>query len=120
LFVHAGFVATALAAAEIAGTISSERMIVIQPPTQQFHPSSAESQTSRAFSDDVRGWRDDGLPTVQTLIEDGLRLGQPQFVERKLEKGEAKTKVAFLSFSSGTTGKPKVALILFLYERTID
>jgi len=32
----------------------------------------------------------------------------PKFVERRLEPGEAKTKVALLLFSSGTTGRPKV------------
>ncbi|KAG1879088.1 hypothetical protein F4604DRAFT_1954267 [Suillus subluteus] len=48
--------------------------------------------------------------TVGTLIQQGLR-SEPNFVERRLRKGEAKTKVAFLSFSSGTTGKPKAVAI---------
>lgn len=50
--------------------------------------------------------------TVQHLIERGLgelNANGPAFIERRLAKGEAKTKVAFLSFSSGTTGKPKVS-----------
>jgi len=46
-------------------------------------------------------------PTVDSIIQLGLR-NEPAFSERRLEKGEAKTKVALLSFSSGTTGKPKV------------
>jgi hypothetical protein len=39
-------------------------------------------------------------------ISDIVRLGKtsPAFVERRLQPGEAKTKLAFLSFSSGTTG----------------
>jgi 4-coumarate--CoA ligase len=45
--------------------------------------------------------------TVETLVTQGLA-SPPRFTERKLRSGEGKTKVAFLSFSSGTTGKPKV------------
>lgn len=46
-------------------------------------------------------------PTVDSIIQLGLK-NELAFVERRLKKGEAKTKVALLSFSSGTTGKPKV------------
>jgi len=46
-------------------------------------------------------------PDLDQLIGYGLA-HRPNFVERRLRPGEAKTKVAFLSFSSGTTGKPKV------------
>jgi len=35
----------------------------------------------------------------------------PSFVERHLNPGEAKTKIAFLCFSSGTTGRPKAVAI---------
>ena len=52
------------------------------------------------------------FPSVDDLIKEGL--SRPaSFIERKLEPGEAKTKLAFLSFSSGTTGKPKVLLQAF-------
>lgn len=45
--------------------------------------------------------------TIQNLIDEGL--SRPQaFTERRLNPGEGRTKLAFLSFSSGTTGKPKV------------
>ncbi|OCH89253.1 acetyl-CoA synthetase-like protein [Obba rivulosa] len=48
--------------------------------------------------------------TISQLVEEGL--AQPsQFVERKLEKGEARRKLALLSFSSGTTGRPKAVRI---------
>ena len=47
------------------------------------------------------------FPTISNLVKDGL--SEPlSFKERRLSPGEGKTKVAFLSFSSGTTGKPKV------------
>ncbi|KAI9461168.1 amp dependent CoA ligase [Russula earlei] len=46
-------------------------------------------------------------PDLDQLIDYGLA-HRPNFVERRLSPGEGKTKVAFLSFSSGTTGKPKV------------
>ena len=41
------------------------------------------------------------------LIEKGLTHPQ-HFTRFRLKPGEAKTKVALLAFSSGTTGKPKV------------
>ncbi|KAN0087717.1 hypothetical protein V8E55_006338 [Tylopilus felleus] len=48
--------------------------------------------------------------SVEALIQEGLRLDR-SFVERKLKPGEAKSKIAFLNFSSGTTGKPKAVAI---------
>lgn len=47
--------------------------------------------------------------TVQDLVEDGAK-HSASFVERRLRPGEAKTKVACLCLSSGTTGPPKVLL----------
>ena len=47
---------------------------------------------------------------VDDFITDGLR-HLTSFTERRLKSGEAKTKLAFLSFSSGTTGKPKAVAI---------
>ncbi len=47
------------------------------------------------------------FPTIEELVADGLT--RPKlFTERTLSPGEGKTKLAFLCFSSGTTGKPKV------------
>jgi 4-coumarate--CoA ligase len=58
--------------------------------------------------DTYRGQRQYAVaPDLNELIAYGLA-HKPNFVERRLDPGEAKTKVAFLSFSSGTTGKPKV------------
>jgi long-subunit acyl-CoA synthetase (AMP-forming) len=45
--------------------------------------------------------------TVDDIVQHG-RENALAFQERKLNPGEAKTKLAFLSFSSGTTGRPKV------------
>jgi len=50
-------------------------------------------------------------PDLHELIAYG-HAHQPNFVERRLRPGEGKTKIAFLSFSSGTTGKPKVCGVL--------
>ncbi|KAI0308291.1 amp dependent CoA ligase [Multifurca ochricompacta] len=49
-------------------------------------------------------------PDLHELIAYGLGR-QPNFTERKLDPGEGKTKIAFLSFSSGTTGRPKAVEI---------
>ncbi|KAI0040813.1 amp dependent CoA ligase [Auriscalpium vulgare] len=49
-------------------------------------------------------------PNVDELIKFGLA-NKANFQERRLNPGEAKTKLAFLSFSSGTTGKPKAVEI---------
>ena len=44
------------------------------------------------------------------MVAEGLSK-QPTFEERKLQPGEAKTKIALLNFSSGTTGRPKAVAI---------
>ncbi|KAI0325517.1 amp dependent CoA ligase [Cubamyces sp. BRFM 1775] len=48
--------------------------------------------------------------TAEELVVQGLEHTQ-QFVERRLRPGEGKRKLAFLSFSSGTTGRPKAVMI---------
>ncbi|KIJ62740.1 hypothetical protein HYDPIDRAFT_30328 [Hydnomerulius pinastri MD-312] len=48
--------------------------------------------------------------TVESLVQDGLKMDQC-FVEPRLKPGEGLTKIAFLNFSSGTTGKPKAVAI---------
>ncbi|KAI6005348.1 hypothetical protein EDC04DRAFT_1004602 [Pisolithus marmoratus] len=50
------------------------------------------------------------FPTVTGLIDQGLSTF-PSFSERRLSPGEGKTKIAFLNFSSGTTGRPKAVAI---------
>ncbi|KAI0046627.1 phenylacetyl-CoA ligase [Auriscalpium vulgare] len=48
--------------------------------------------------------------SVDQLVEDGLK-NKLNFTEKKLAPGEAKTKVAFFSLSSGTTGPPKAVAV---------
>ncbi|EDR13168.1 uncharacterized protein LACBIDRAFT_308714 [Laccaria bicolor S238N-H82] len=48
--------------------------------------------------------------TIDDLVEYGLNV-KTSFSEKRLDPGEAKTKLAFLSFSSGTTGQPKAVAI---------
>ncbi|KAI0706142.1 amp dependent CoA ligase [Cytidiella melzeri] len=48
--------------------------------------------------------------SVEHLISAGLS-SPLSFNERRLRAGEAKTKMAFLCFSSGTTGKPKAVAV---------
>ncbi|KAI8989132.1 amp dependent CoA ligase [Trametes punicea] len=50
------------------------------------------------------------ITTVHTLIAQGLEHTQ-RFAEPRLQPGESKRKLAFLSFSSGTTGRPKAVMI---------
>lgn len=88
IIVHPAFLPAASEAASKCG-IPAERIILL-----------SDSQPSK--SKDVH-------PHLDDLIAYGLSQ-KPNFVERRLAKGEAKTKLAFLSFSSGTTGKPKVRL----------
>lgn len=49
-------------------------------------------------------------PSLASLAAYGLSR-DASFVERRLKSGEAKTKIAFYCFSSGTTGVPKVSLL---------
>ncbi|KAJ7675367.1 amp dependent CoA ligase [Mycena rosella] len=89
VLVYADFLPTALAAAKLVG-LSEDRIVVIEP--------SAASPFNGKHE------------TLSSLVS--LGSSKPQnFVERKLRPGEAKTKVAFYSFSSGTTGKPKAVVI---------
>ena len=75
--------------------------------------------------------KDQNLPFVN--VPDLIQLGakSPEIVPLKLAPGEAKTKVALINFSSGTSGLPKGVLIshynvitnvcqLYNSERTID
>ncbi|KAK0543464.1 hypothetical protein OC846_004618 [Tilletia horrida] len=87
----------ALEAAEKAG-IPKERIVVIESPASLAKK---------------RGSRSDGLTTVSDLVEAGAKVlkkkgrGVLASTRRKLGPGEGKQKLAFLSFSSGTTGLPK-------------
>lgn len=63
--------------------------------------------TKRIVLFDVAGIAVGSHETISEFVGEGMT--KPlSFAERRLEPGEAKTKLAFLSLSSGTTGKPKV------------
>lgn len=81
LLVYADFLPTALAAAKLAG-LAEDRIAVIESITSPYNGKHE---------------------TLSKLVAFGSSKEQ-NFVERKLRPGEAKTKVAFYSFSSGTTG----------------
>ncbi|KAI4521156.1 acetyl-CoA synthetase-like protein [Schizophyllum commune Loenen D] len=84
---HSDFLPTALDAARAAG-LPAERI----------------ARFSNAAS------RPSPVKTIDELVAIGA--SRPQgYEERKLRPGEGKTKVAFLSFSSGTTGRPKAVVI---------
>ena len=85
LIAHPGSLPVALVAARASG-IPPERVVVFNPV--------GDAKNAKL--------------TVDALIEEGL--AHPQaFVEPRLAPGGGKKKLAFLSFSSGTTGRPKVS-----------
>ncbi|KAI6115791.1 phenylacetyl-CoA ligase [Pisolithus croceorrhizus] len=50
------------------------------------------------------------FPTVQGFVDQGLS-ALPSFSDKRLSPGEGKTRIAFLNFSSGTTGQAKAVAI---------
>ena len=90
LAVHPWNLSVALEAARIAN-LPADRIILLEPLPRKEG--------------------DAKFATVPQLVEAGAK-SQKTFTERKLKKGEGKTKLAFLSFSSGTTGLPKVSSIV--------
>ncbi|KAI9452564.1 phenylacetyl-CoA ligase [Lactarius psammicola] len=86
IIVHSQFLKTALEACKEVG-LPAERIVIMDQATF-----------------------DAPHTTVEQLIQDGLS-HNANFIERKLGEGEAKTKIAFLCLSSGTTGPPKAVAI---------
>lgn len=85
IIVYSAFLSTALEAARTVG-IPKDRIVLIDDPGNHAHTS------------------------IESLMEYGN--SKPlNFTERRLSPGESKTKLAFLSFSSGTTGKAKAVEI---------
>lgn len=80
---HSSNLAVALEAAKAIG-LNQNRVITIDPNTKR------------------------NVEHISCLLKDG-DVASPRFTDIQLGKGEAKTLVAFLCFSSGTTGKPKVS-----------
>jgi 4-coumarate--CoA ligase len=89
---------------------TNPKVLVVHPEAlgvAQSAATLAKIPSERVICFDVEGLNNKEHLTVNQIIEEGKK--QPQaYEERRLRKGEAKTKLAFLSFSSGTTGRPKV------------
>ena len=108
IITHPGCLAVARAAATRTH-FPLDRIAIICPPLQPFHSESNQLQALSRVPSPVHSMG--GFTTLEGLITIGLTKYNVEgkiFLERRLTKGEAKTKLAFLSFSSGTTGKPKV------------
>lgn len=93
MIVHIDFLKTAVAASQAAG-LSSGRIIVMSDQD-------AEGPSIP-----------DGFGSLDSLIHEGLQSGA-RLTEVKLKTGEGKTRIAFYSSSSGTTGPPKVRVVPF-------
>ncbi|KAJ1299507.1 hypothetical protein OPQ81_006105 [Rhizoctonia solani] len=89
LFVHPTSLKTALSAAKRVG-LPTQRIVLF-----------LEAKPTTSVGDSLN---------VDQLAREGLN-SKPNFEEKRLAPGENKTKVAFYSFSSGTTGKPKAVAI---------
>ncbi|KAF5385033.1 hypothetical protein D9615_001355 [Tricholomella constricta] len=88
LIIHSAFLDTAQAAAREVG-LPADRIAFFQAPPRPF----ASSHSN-----------------LDELIKYGSSI-PPIYTELRFKPGEAKTALAFLSFSSGTTGKPKAVAI---------
>ena len=88
--------------------LTKARMVVADPPTISIALEGARasgiSPADITSFDPVLGG---ACPDMQSLIALGSREHR-QYREQRFSAGEGKRKLAFLSFSSGTTGKPKV------------
>ncbi|EKM61280.1 uncharacterized protein PHACADRAFT_247774 [Phanerochaete carnosa HHB-10118-sp] len=87
ILTHSGSISVAEEACRQAG-IPSDRIVVLDSPTGYSGP----------------------YCTLEGIIQVGLSK-HPQYIERRLGPGEGKTKIALLSFSSGTTGRPKAVAV---------
>jgi 4-coumarate--CoA ligase len=92
--------------------LSKSKVILVHPPSLSVAVEAAKQVGLSAKNIIVFNVPGESTPggfaTIDDLIVKGLR--RPQgYVEPILKAEEAKTKLAFLSFSSGTTGKPKVS-----------
>ncbi|KAJ7935445.1 hypothetical protein B0H13DRAFT_1854115 [Mycena leptocephala] len=83
---------------------------VISPANPDFSPKELEFQL-KATKATLLIAHPDALETSVSAAEATAGLQMKAFSERKLRPGEGKTKLAFLSFSSGTTGTPKAVAI---------
>jgi hypothetical protein len=99
MIVHSTVLDVALRAAQLYG-LPDDRIVLLDKPSHKA-VSDIRQSASAAFTHRTIN--------VPDLITRGL--GQPSaFTDLALKPGEGKTKVALLSWSSGTTGTPKVGI----------
>lgn len=93
-------------------TTSKTTLIVVQP--EFLETALAAGKKAGIPTERIVTLGSGNSPGTYSTIEDLTAYGSKQklnFVEKQLEPGEAKKKVAFLCFSSGTTGNPKAVAI---------
>ncbi|KAJ7134409.1 phenylacetyl-CoA ligase [Mycena epipterygia] len=87
-------------------------LLIIHPDALDASTAAAKAvglPANRILVFDVPGASPSDFVAVDSLVKRGLHM--KAFSERKLKPGEGKTKLALLSFSSGTTGTPKAVAI---------
>ncbi|KAG1825334.1 hypothetical protein EV424DRAFT_1391993 [Suillus variegatus] len=97
-------------AEELSHQIQAVKATLIIAHPSSLHTALDAARASHIPSDRILTFGESTQPTVESIIQLGLS-NEAAFVERRLKKGEGKTKIAFLNFSSGTTGKPKAVAI---------
>ncbi|BGP36047.1 hypothetical protein JCM10296v2_007899 [Rhodotorula toruloides] len=96
IVVHPDALETTVQACEKSG-VSSEMIVLIRPPTKASDPPVNAKPLAAGF------------PTLDDLVKEAR--GEPLPPKVTLKQEEMKTRLALLSFSSGTTGLPKAARI---------
>ena len=92
--------------------LSKSRLLIVHSSVLSIAVGAARAvgmpQENVTILDSASGIRPVDLPTVPDLVKLGLDRPQ-EFEELRMSKGESKKQLALLSFSSGTTGNPKVS-----------
>ncbi|KZT67099.1 acetyl-CoA synthetase-like protein [Daedalea quercina L-15889] len=93
--------------------LTKARAVVVHPSNLHVALDAARAvgiPAERIVLFDVPGISIGSQATVSEFVGEGMT--KPlSFTERRLQPGEARTKLAFLSLSSGTTGRPKAVCI---------
>lgn len=100
---------------ELAYQIQATQASIIIAHPDSLHVALSATRTAKLPAERIILFNVDGASygtqtTVQNVIDEGLA-STSAFQERVLRPGEGRSKVAFLNFSSGTTGRPKVWIL---------